>query len=343
MSSHPSKRLKLFFWLLLGALSTFFAEVVAGSDPFPYFRPWGILLVCPLYTLHTVVLATIVFRHGKPQFSPLFIAGAIFGLYEAYITKVIWSPTWGAPMIPVAEIAIIEAMVLVLFWHPFLSFIIPLLVGESLLTNSREILDRLPGFFKTIFSSKTMSSLLFAALAVLFSITHSANSASPLLALASGLSTTAFLAVWIAVWRKMTIGWQYDMRALLPGKRALAVLSFLLAFLYLATGILLRPEVLPGVTGHVLVLLTYVGFILLLIRGLRKSREEVPPEPVNSPVEFSWKMYLVLALLFTLSSTISNLVMGALSGVVFLAVWLVGIVIGIVTLLRSVKRIAVSQ
>ena len=51
MSSQPPKWLKLLFWLILGALSTFFAEVVAGSDPFPYFHPWGILLVCPLYTL----------------------------------------------------------------------------------------------------------------------------------------------------------------------------------------------------------------------------------------------------------------------------------------------------
>jgi hypothetical protein len=343
MNSQPPKRLKLFFWLLLGALSTFFAEVVAGSDPFPYFHPWGILLVCPLYTLHILVLASIVFRYGKPRFSTLFIAGAIFGLYEAYITKVIWSPTWGDPMIPVAEIALVEAMVLVLFWHPFLAFIIPLLVGECLLTSSREILDRLPGVFRFVFSSKTMSSLLLAALAVLFSITHSANAASPLHSLASGLSTTAFLAVWIGVWRKVTIGWQYDMRALLPGRRALTVLSVLLALLYLVTGILMRPEALPGVTGHALVLLTYVGFILLLVRGLRKSREEVPPEPVNSPVQFSWKMYLVLALLFTLSSTIANLAMVVLSGVVFLTVWFVGIGIGVVTLLRSVKRIAVSR
>ena len=37
----PPRRHKLFFWILLAAYSTFFAEVFAGSDMFPFLPPAG--------------------------------------------------------------------------------------------------------------------------------------------------------------------------------------------------------------------------------------------------------------------------------------------------------------
>ena len=82
---------KYLFWLIMGALSTVLAEVVAGSSPFPFFDAWGILVVFPLYTLHILVLSYIVFRKCVPTLKNLFLAGALFGLYEAYITKVLWT------------------------------------------------------------------------------------------------------------------------------------------------------------------------------------------------------------------------------------------------------------
>jgi len=72
------------FWLVLAAFSTFFAEVFSGSDMFPFFNAWGILVVVPLYGLHIILLASQVYRVEKPRFSSLVFAGMIFGLYEAY-------------------------------------------------------------------------------------------------------------------------------------------------------------------------------------------------------------------------------------------------------------------
>jgi len=55
-----SRRRKWFFWIILGALSTFFAEVTAGSTPLPFFSPAGLLLVFPLYFLHTLFFFCVV-------------------------------------------------------------------------------------------------------------------------------------------------------------------------------------------------------------------------------------------------------------------------------------------
>jgi hypothetical protein len=87
-------RVRLVFWALMGALSVVFAEVVACSTPFPFIHPWGVLVVVPLYSLHTLVLAPLVFRRRMVRLTSLWLAGAIFGLYEAYVTKVLWHPGW---------------------------------------------------------------------------------------------------------------------------------------------------------------------------------------------------------------------------------------------------------
>ena len=56
---------KLLAWAILGGFSVFFAEIVIGSYPFSFFNAWGLLVVCPLYTLHLLVLARIAFLRSR--------------------------------------------------------------------------------------------------------------------------------------------------------------------------------------------------------------------------------------------------------------------------------------
>jgi hypothetical protein len=44
---------------------------------FPFFEPFSVLVTCPLYALHILVLAAIVLRHPRPLFACLFFAGAL--------------------------------------------------------------------------------------------------------------------------------------------------------------------------------------------------------------------------------------------------------------------------
>ncbi|PKN89770.1 MAG: hypothetical protein CVU45_05965, partial [Chloroflexi bacterium HGW-Chloroflexi-7] len=139
---------KIFFWILLAVLSVIFAEVTCYSSPYPFFDKWGLLVVLPLYGLHTLFLAGLILKNKSISLPILLLAGVLFGLYEAPITKVLWDPTWGGKETMIAGIAGLQTGVLTLFWHPWFAFILPLMVAELIFTSTDEILNTLPAFFQ---------------------------------------------------------------------------------------------------------------------------------------------------------------------------------------------------
>ncbi len=333
----PSRKLKLLFWVVLGALSVFFAEVAAGSHMFPFFDVWGIIGVFPLYTLHIIVLASVVFRFSKARLYTLFLAGTIFGLYEAYITKVLWNPPWGPSMLPVAGVALIEILVLVFFWHAFMSFVIPVFVGESVLTRSREVTNGLPDRIRKKFKSKRKTYTLLALLALFAATTQAANSPTPLHSLASGLSTTAVLIVLIYLWREKTPGKHYSIRQLLPSGKELVVLLALLILLYMIEGAMLRMEFLPGLGPQAIIWGFYAVLLSLLSLSLRRSRKVALPGAFGTPVKFSWKAVFALALLFSLATSGITLVFGAARGVIPFFIFIGGGAFGVFFLLLAIR------
>jgi hypothetical protein len=327
--------MRIFFWLILGSLSVYFAEVVSGSDILPFFKPLSWALVFPLYTLHTLVLWHIVFRYGKGWLYTLFPAGALFGLYEAYITKVIWSPTWNAAPIRLGGVAVVETLLLVLFWHAFMAFIIPLLLAETALTSSREVFSLLPSWAKRILNSKRGSMLAYV-LAVVAGIFQSIGAPTPFDSLASGILNSAFLIVLIFVWKRRG-GTKYSLRDLLPGPKGFKVLLALLGVDYIVLGALLRPEEIPGVESQVTVWALYGIFGLLLYLGVRRSRDlkEEPSAPYE--MDTSARRLVVLTALFTAGS-----VLGSLTGLGFmitLPVWVVGVAFGLIVLGLTVRHV----
>ena len=184
-------RTKLFFWLILGTFSVFLAEVAGGSAPFPFFDAWGLYAVLPLYTLHIVFLSFAVVRpRRRVVFTALFSAGAVFGLYEAYITKVIWDPTWGERGLAVGGVFLAQTAMLVLYWHPFMAFLVPLVAGELLLTSSSDVLDALPGPVRRALRSPWI--LIAAVLSAAFiGVSKAVNSPTPGHALVSVLAGAA--------------------------------------------------------------------------------------------------------------------------------------------------------
>ena len=328
----PSRREKIFFWLILSALSTFFAEVISGSYIFPFTTVWGWIGVLPLYGLHCLIIGHFVLR-GRPKLWLLFIGGVIFGLYEAYITKVLWIPTWGEPMVSMGGVAIVETMVLVLWWHPLLSFILPLFTAEYLLTGSSEIYSELPAKLRR---SVARRPILIPALFFLWAgMLHGGSSPSPIHSLASSISVFGFLALLAYLWRKKILGQRYSFRSLMPSKKEMWVLAIPLALIYIIMGIFIRPEILPGITGHVIILSFYIGAFLLFRTGLkrsRRSRSSKKPGP-----RYTWKNTMLFAGIFTASS-----VLWSLSGLGVWALmisWFPGIWIGINMLGWSVKKI----
>ncbi|MFW9788919.1 MAG: NAD-dependent epimerase/dehydratase family protein [Candidatus Thorarchaeota archaeon] len=119
--------------ILFGLLSLFFAEVLSGSDPTWFVEAWGLVIVFPLYWAHALFLLNLAIRYHRTSLTQLYLWGVIFGLYESWITKVIWAgylsepgPQFGSYL----GFAVGEFMVIALFWHAVFSFIIPIMVFQ---------------------------------------------------------------------------------------------------------------------------------------------------------------------------------------------------------------------
>jgi hypothetical protein len=323
------KKHQFLFWLILAAFSTFFAEVFSGSDMFPFFNTWGILVVVPLYGLHIILLASLVYRAGKPRFSSLVFAGMIFGLYEAYLTKVLWSPPWGDPVI-IAGFAPVETLVLVFWWHAWFSFIIPLLVAEKLLTGSTSLGNSLPGKLGSFFNSWGG----LAAVMAFGGLFQTINSPSVGHSLLSGLSTTAVLVSLVVLWKRVTREKEYQLAELLPNQKQFRWLLVPAGLMYLTMGIFIRPDWYPGLIGHLMIWIFYGIVIFLFLRS-----QKLPPSPSTSTIKRSWepKRWLLLAGIFPLAATLGELLISGLFEVLALIFWFGGILFGLVTFIKAVR------
>lgn len=323
------KKHQYLFWIILAAFSTFFAEVFSGSDMFPFFNTWGILVVVPLYGLHIIILASLVYRAGSPRFSTLVFAGMIFGLYEAYLTKVLWAPPWGDPVI-IAGVAPIETLVLVFWWHAWFSFIIPLLVAEKLLTGSTSLGRSLPGKLGAFFNSWGG----LAGVMAFGGIFQSINSPSVGESLLSGISTTAVLVGLVLLWKRITKDKEYSMAELLPNRKQFKWLLVPTGLMYLVMAILIRPESNPDLIGHLMIWLLYGLTIYLFIRSQKI------PAYINDDIEIeSWKpkRWLLLAGIFPLAATAGEILLTGFFEIMALVFWFGGILFGVMAFIKAVK------
>ena len=329
-----SVTVKLLFWVLLGSLSVILAEVVSFSSPFAFFNAWGILVVFPLYTLHTLVLAFLIFRRKQISLPILFLAGMLFGLYEAYITKVLWNPTWGDAHIMLGGVAVVQTAVLVLFWHPFMAFILPVILAENLFTCSNETFLALPAKIQSILRSRRGKIASLAAFAIYCGIYQGTNAPSPGTALLSGLSAAAVfggLALW---WSVIQLRHAFTLRQLLPAGKEAAVLAGLLGLLYLLSGIFTRPEAMPHTIGpHLTIWALYALAILLLLANL-KNAPVFNTEISLAANRVAWKWIAGFWAAFLFSAVLFTFVKPAAYAAVLLS-WVVGIGAGISLLVKA--------
>ena len=314
MSGNPPRWGRYYSWVLISLISFFFAEIISGSSMIRSFDPgtlassliWSLAITIPLYGLHTIVLAWIVYRFSKPLLYTLFLAGIIFGLYEAYITKVLWvgwgpDTTWF-----LGGIAMVETTTLLLFWHPFMAFIIPLFVSESILTRSREILSALPRPLRWLFSRRIRTYMILFASALFCGINLGGQSPSPQNAIASVLLAFVIFTPLLFVYRRVGLH-EYTMRQLLPTKWELAVLLVPLGLIYLVMGLSIRPESLRNLLPQVIVWLMYAVAIALLYLSLRKSKR-IDTASKEFPIRLSKKLYLAFFAILTLTAVAISLI-----------------------------------
>lgn len=285
---------------------------------FPFWSVWGMLVVLPLYLLHSVFLAAIVFRFGRPNFWTLYAGGTLYGMYEAYITKVLWvSFRPEGPFLQVGGIALFESILLVLFLHPLLAFVVPMLFTELLCTNSSEIVDGLPRRVKEMVRKHPKRWIGF--LMGMLGFMQFVNSPSVTLSFASAAGNSLILGLVLLGWRRSG-GNRYSLRALLPGPKGTRNFGIALLVWYVFWGFAIRPEAIPPIVpGQLTIWLFYAGLLYVFIRclqigrGFRGSISQAQSSP--TPVlQLTWRGFLQACALATMVTTIARAFLFPLAG-----------------------------
>jgi hypothetical protein len=314
----PTTGQRVGFWLLLGLTSTAFAEILFPTTAFDLATM--ALFAVPIYLLHSVVLAGVVYRTDRVSYSTLYLAGVLLGLYEAYVTKVVWAPLGDRPFVEVGGVFVFETAGLVLFWHPVVSFVLPVVVVEMVATASNRSLG--PPFVGHRLARPLVLGL--AGYLLLFQATLGGPVRALLgNALALGVLLTALLA-----WRRAD-GHTHDMRALLPDGRTLGVLAVCLVGVSLGLGALIRPAALPTrPVAHLPILSMYLvsgGLLAALLRG-----DGAPSASLS--VRVTRRQVLTASGAVVLAAPVLGIVGAPLVVLVFLSYYAVGFVVGAVSL-----------
>lgn len=277
-------------WLLLTILSITFAEVLSGSTPFGVLNPLEFLFLAVVYGGHLLLLGSFVFRKNRaPTLAALWTAGAIFGMYEFYLTKVLWDNPWDEAVVT-QGIEVFTTVVLVGLWHPFMAFIVPLMVGEQLLVKDPHISGLFPKWMRH------PKRWVVIALFITVATNQGALTANPGV-IAVVVPGTAFVLA-LAARRLVPKEKVESLADILPSGRPLAGIAGVVAATYALFIPLWRPEVSIPVERQMIAWVIYAVLFVLVFRNLRTS---ATPPVVRVPTTLFTRrrvlQFLVIALL----------------------------------------------
>ena len=236
-----------------------FAEVFSGASQTWFINGWGILVTFPLYLAHLLFFLAIALRTKRTSLSQLYLFGVLFALYEAWITKVLWSgymDSEGPSLGTFLGLGVAEFPILVLFWHPVMSFIVPIFVFEIL--TGKALVQHTPILKKSC--RKTIVICMFLILVSSFIANGNGFDL-----ISANMAVGGSLLI-IAGLHRLSKG--VDMTRLEPGRRGFTLLSGYLLLLYIVTFIFLLPERIPTtLTPYLSIVASYVIVIALLVRS----------------------------------------------------------------------------
>jgi hypothetical protein len=292
--------------LLFGVLSMLFAEVFSGASTLWFITPWGVFLTLSLYLGHALFFFNVAVRTNRTSPRQLYFFGMLFGLYEALITKVLWFgyPSSTGPTVSYFfGVAWSEFLTLVLFWHPVMSFVIPVFVYELL---SRDIIPSHERFLQ-----RNWKILFVAFILVIVGAIFQSNGAkyNVLISLGSLGGTIAI----ILVLHRLTP--KKNLSSLTLGKKGLLAVFIFLVILYGSTTVFILPERLPkSVLPYLLIFLWY-----LVSLGLLWIDKSVPANMTIKKEVFTIAdlpifvvLLLIATVLFSLLQSISIMVLTVL-------------------------------
>ena len=273
--------------LILGLFSTFFAEVVSASSPFVFFTAFGLIgtylsICCTPWCWEC--WSSAVGRQCRCR--RCILPGVLFGLYEAYITKVLWSLPWNTTTVaggrdfavghrrPGGVLARVHVV-----HRPAYS------PAELFLLRSNSLMRCLPEKWQAFLRRPASVWILAAVMGVWQGI------AAGQWAVVSALVNSLVLLVFIALWKRLTCDqvneWQAFGR---PNRSEWTVLLVILLGYYLVFGFTVRQDAILGTWGQLTIWLMYAVWGTLLCLALKAAPVET--EPVRAAIHHSSRAHL---------------------------------------------------
>jgi len=251
--------------LLAGSLSVLCAEVFSGASVLWFINPASWAFMFPLYLAHLLLFFNLAVLFRRTSLSSLYLWGVLFGMYESWITKVTWAgymgqqPQWGT----VLGFAPAEFLIIVLFWHPVMSFIVPIFLFETLTISKDPSCPVLAGHAAFLQRSRrSIALLILLALigAAFLAFNAKFDTGSALVTLAGTAAIIAVLWYGITRWNDNPV----SLFSLTLSRRGFSVLLIYCILLYVLSFFLLLPERIAWPLTILLTLLFYAIVILLL-------------------------------------------------------------------------------
>lgn len=261
--------------LLIGLVVLICAEVFSGASiQVGLLAPWTWLMTYWLYFAHFFALCTLAVWTRRTSLGALYLWGILFGLYESWITKVIWFGYGGDGKLALGSIGPYgySEISMVLLFHPVASFLLPLAVACVLAPPLRVWF---PGV-AWLTGRGIVARVAQLYMVLSFSLTMAVNSGGPR-HLAENLAVVIGL---------LAILWRLARQALatIPppglvvfGRAGFAAAAIYLIALYGLTYRGIRPEGLPSMPIQ---LLTFVFYAIAAI-GLWAYDAQAPSDTVR--------------------------------------------------------------
>lgn len=175
------------------------AEVFSGASlAHGLWSPWTLLVTYWLYFAHFFFLTTLAIRTGRTSLAALYLWGVLFGLYESWLTKVIWYGYSGDGTFAMGAVGPYgySEISMVFFFHPLMSFIVPLAVACVAFPSLRQYFPEVAWFTGSRKSARAFHAWLIVSMGCIMAV----NSGGPL-NLAANL---AFAVIMLAIFGRLS-------------------------------------------------------------------------------------------------------------------------------------------
>lgn len=234
----------LFARVLIGLIVLICAEVFSGASlQVGLWHPWTVLVTYWLYFAHFFFLTTLAVRTGRTSLSSLYLWGILFGLYESWITKVIWHGYGGDGKFAMGHIGPygFSELSMVFIYHPAVSFILPLVVACLLCPPLRCLFPSLAWFTGKSKGARMVQIYLILSFAPVMAM----NSRGPI-NLVLNLALAIVLLLALLRLARPALASSEGRPIVAFGRWGFGGLCVYLAFLYGVGYVALRPEGLPS-------------------------------------------------------------------------------------------------